>query len=136
MDLTKPHIIDLPKIKDPRGNLSFIQAPEQFPFDMERCYWIYDVPSGLERDGHAYHAASELIVALSGSFEVKVDNGVEVETFRLDRPNCGLIVPPRHWRSINNFATNSVAMILSSTLYAPDDYITEYESFKTICGNG
>jgi len=134
MELTEARIIELPKITDLRGNLTAIQAPESVPFEIVRCYWVYDVPSGLSRDGHAYYKSHELIVALNGAFDVEVDNGRHVTTYRLQRPNQGLLVPAMHWRTIENFTTNGVAMVLSSTLYDIGDYILDYEKFKEIYG--
>lgn len=132
MELKKPQIIKLPKITDPRGNLSVIQSLDNLPFDIARCYWIYDVPSGMGRDGHAFYASSELIVALSGSFSVEVDDGGEVATYHLNRPDMGLYLPPMVWRSLKEFSTNAVAMLLSSELYDPADYINDYNQFRQI----
>lgn len=124
-------LVDLPKVGDPRGNLSFIQngAPA-LPFDMARCYWIYDVPGGRNRDGHAFRRSSELIVALSGSFDVVVDDGRNRRRVHLCRSYYGLYVPPMIWRELDNFSTNSVAMVLSSTLYDPADYIEDYAEYR------
>ncbi len=130
MQSTDPQLIELPKITDLRGNLSFIEPPKSVPFDIARCYWVYDVPSGLSRDGHAYYTSWELIVALNGAFDVEVDDGHRVSAFRLRRPNQGLLVPPMHWRTIENFTTNGVALVLASTLYDQDDYILDYSKFK------
>lgn len=132
MQSAEPQIIQLPKITDLRGNLTFLQSPDSVPFDIARCYWVYDVPSGLSRDGHAYYTSQELIVALNGAFDVEVDNGHKVTTYRLQRPDRGLLVPPRHWRTIENFTTNGVALVLASTLYDADDYILDYNTFKEI----
>lgn len=132
MELKKPQIIKLPKITDPRGNLSVIQSLDNLPFDIARCYWIYDVPSGMGRDGHAFYASSELIVALSGSFSVEVDDGQNIATYHLNRPDMGLYLPPMVWRSLKEFSTNSVAMLLSSELYDPADYINDYNQFRQI----
>lgn len=134
MQSTEPKLIELPKITDLRGNLSFIQSPQLVPFEIARCYWVYDVPSGLSRDGHAYYTAWELIVALNGAFDVTVDNRHKLTTYHLQRPNQGLLVPPMHWRTIENFTTNGVALVLSSTLYDDDDYILDYSNFKEIDG--
>ncbi len=130
---TEPTIIDLPKICDPRGNLSFIQNNDHLPFDIARCYWIYDVPGGRTRDPHAFYTQQQLIVALSGSFDVVVTapDGT-VTRHHLCRSYYGLYLPPMTWREIDNFSTNSVAMILSSTLYDPDDYINDFNLYKTI----
>lgn len=132
MALTDAHIIDLPKICDPRGNLSFIQNNSHVPFDIARVYWIYDVPGGKNRDGHAFRSQHELIVALSGSFDVVLGDGVEKKRFHLSRSYYGLYVPPMTWREIDNFSTNSVALVLSSTLYDPNDYIHDFDQYKRI----
>lgn len=127
-----PQLIELPKIKDPRGNLTVIESGIQVPFIVQRNYWIYDVPSGMWRDGHAFKKQQELIVALSGSFDVVLNDGNLEQTFHLARPQIGLYVPAMTWRHINNFSTNSVALILSSCLYDPDDYIEDFGEFKRL----
>ena len=123
------HIIELPKVNDPRGNLTFIESGGHIPFEVQRNYWIYDVPSGMWRDGHAFKVQHEFIVALSGSFDVVVNDGNGEQTFHLARPQMGLYVPNMTWRYLNNFSTNSVALVLSSTLFDDDDYITDYQQF-------
>lgn len=135
MTSNKPHIIDLPKVTDPRGNLSFIQNSDQIPFDIQRTYWIYDVPGGMFRNGHAFRTQHEFIVALSGSFDVVLHDGVEEKRIHLSRSYYGLYVPPMTWRSIDNFSTNSVAMVLSSTLYDEKDYIRDFEEFQKLSCN-
>ena len=125
-------LIELPKVNDPRGNLTFIESGVNIPFKVMRNYWIYDVPSGMWRDGHAFREQQEFIVALSGSFDVVVSDGVKEETFHLARPQIGLYVPSMTWRHINNFSTNSVALVLSSTMYDPEDYIEDFEEYKTL----
>ncbi len=122
-------IIDLPKFEDPRGNLSFIEEENHIPFKIERTYWIYDVPGGQVRGGHAFKEQQELIVALSGSFDVVVDDGKTKQVFSLNRSYYGLYIPNGLWRQIHNFSTNSLAMVLSSTFFSEDDYIREYEDF-------
>ena len=124
-----PRLIELPKIKDPRGNLTVIESGIQVPFVVQRNYWIYDVPSGMWRDGHAFKEQREFIVALSGSFDVVVNDGKTEQTFHLARPQIGLYVPEMTWRLINNFSTNSVALVLSSTVYDPADYIEDFDVF-------
>jgi len=124
-------IIDLPKILDERGNLSFIEEENHIPFKIERIYWIYDVPGGQVRGGHAFKEQQELIVALSGSFDVLVDDGKVQKTFSLNRSYYGLFVPAGFWREMQNFSTNSLAMVLSSTHYDADDYIHSYREFLT-----
>ena len=124
-------IIQLPKFLDARGNLSFIEQENHIPFKIERTYWIYDVPGGEKRGGHAYIENEELIVALSGSFDVIVDDGNEKKIFSLNRSYYGLYVPKGTWREMQNFSTNSLALILSSTRYDENDYIRDYDEFKS-----
>lgn len=124
------HIFNLPKIEDPRGNLSIIEQMKQVPFEIKRAYWIYDVPGGMNRGSHAYKENQEFIVALSGSFDVVLDDGAEKKTFPLNRSYFGLYVPKGMWRTMSNFSTNSLALVLASTEYDENDYITDYEEFK------
>lgn len=124
-------IIQLPKFLDARGNLSFIEQESHIPFKIERTYWIYDVPGGEKRGGHAYKENEEFIVALSGSFDVIVDDGIERKVFSLNRSYYGLYIPKGTWREIQNFSTNSLALILSSTKYDESDYIRDYDEFKS-----
>ena len=128
-DIKNVKLIDLPKIPDPRGNLSFIEEENHIPFKIKRTYWIYDVPGGEIRGEHAFKEQQELIIALSGSFDVIVNDGKKKKTFSLNRSYYGLYVPPGLWRSIQNFSTNSLALILSSTQYHVTDYIRDYEEF-------
>lgn len=128
--MNNPKIIDLPKISDPRGNLSVIEEFKDIPFKIERTYWIYDVPGGECRGGHAYRENQEFIVAMSGSFDVILDDGKEKQWFHLNRSYYGLYVPKGMWREMDNFSTNSLALILSSTKYDVNDYIRDYEEFK------
>lgn len=122
-------ILELPKIADPRGNLSIIEQFKQIPFEIKRTYWIYDVPGGYDRGGHAYKENQEFIVALSGAFDVVLDDGKEKMTFSLNRSYNGLYVPKGMWRTMTNFSTNSLALVLSSTEYDVNDYIMDYEEF-------
>lgn len=122
-------IIELPKFLDRRGNLSIIEQFKQIPFKIERTYWIYDVPGGEKRGGHAYKENQEFIVALSGSFDVILDDGKERRTFHLNRSYYGLYVPKGLWREMGNFSTNSLALILASIPYDADDYIYDYSEF-------
>ena len=122
-------IIELPKILDKRGNISIIEEINNVPFKIMRTHWIYDVPGGEKRGGHAYKKNVEFIVALSGSFDVVVDNGKERKTFSLNRSQYGLYVPNGNWREMNNFSTNAVALVLDSTMYDADDYIYNYDDF-------
>lgn len=128
--MNEPKIIQLPKILDRRGNLSVIEENNHIPFKIERTFWIYDVPGDSQRGGHAYKETEEFIVALSGSFDVVLDNGVERKTYHLNRSYYGLYVPKMIWREMNNFSTNSLALVLSSTKYDAEDYIRDYEEFK------
>jgi dTDP-4-dehydrorhamnose 3,5-epimerase-like enzyme len=121
-----PQIIDLPKIIDKRGNLSFFENDNQIPFTIKRTYWIYDVPGGEFRGGHAYKENEEFIVALSGSFDIVLDNGKEKQIYHMNRSYYGLYVPKMYWREMNNFSTNSLAVIVASTDYAEDDYLRDY----------
>ena len=133
MEQQNVKILKLPKFLDARGNLSFIEQENHIPFKIKRVYWIYDVPGGEKRGGHAYKENEELIVALSGSFDVVLDDGNEKKTFSLNRSYYGLYVPKGTWREMQNFSTNSLALILSSTEYNEGDYIRDYEEFKTYC---
>lgn len=123
-------LLGLPKIEDPRGNLSIIEQIKQIPFDIKRVYWIYDVPGGKDRGAHAYKENQEFIVALSGSFDVELDDGCNKQTFSLNRSYFGVYVPKGMWRTMKNFSTNSLALVLSSTEYDENDYIMDYEEFK------
>lgn len=128
--MQNPHIIELPKFTDPRGNLSFLENENQIPFKVARSYWIYDVPGGETRGGHAFKENDEFIIALSGAFDVILDNGKEKQRFQLNRSYYGLYVPKGWWREMENFSTNSVAFILSSIPYDANDYIRDYDEFK------
>lgn len=125
-------IIQLPKFLDARGNLSFVEEFKHIPFKIERTYWIYDVPGGESRGGHAYKENQEFIIALSGSFDVILDDGYKRKTYSLNRSYYGLYVPKGIWREMDNFSTNSLALVLSSTLYNPEDYIYDYQQFKSL----
>ena len=127
--LSDVKLINLPKIEDPRGNLSFIEEENHIPFKIARTYWIYDVPGGQVRGGHSFKKQLEFIVALSGSFDVVVDDGHKKQTFSLNRSYYGLYLPAGLWREMENFSTNSLAMVLSSTEFSEDDYIREYPDF-------
>lgn len=131
MELLKNEVklLNLPKIEDPRGNLSIIEEEKNIPFKIARTYWIYDVPGGQIRGGHAFKEQQELIVALSGSFDVVVDDGKIIQTFSLNRSYYGLYVPVGLWRQMQNFSTNSLAMVVSSTTFSENDYIRDYVEF-------
>lgn len=125
-------VVQLPKIPDHRGNLTFIEAGRPVPFVIQRTYWIYDVPGGEVRGGHAYHKLQEFFVALSGSFDVVVNDGKERKIVSLNRSYFGLYVPNMIWRHLENFSTNSVCLILASLPYSADDYIRDYESYLDV----
>lgn len=125
----KAKIIELPKFEDPRGNLTFIEEENQIPFQIKRVYWIYDVPGGQTRGGHAFKEQKEIIVALSGSFDVVVDDGKVKQTFSLNRSYYGLYLPAGLWRQMQNFSTNALALVLSSTIFEENDYIRDYKVF-------
>lgn len=130
MSVSQTQIISLPKIVDFRGNLSFFESLNHLPFDIKRVHWIYDVPGGESRGGHAYKTTEEFIVALSGSFDVLLDNGFgEKQSYHLNRSYMGIYVPKMIWREMENFSTNSLALVVSSTLYNSEDYIRNYEQF-------
>ena len=129
-------IIELPRFLDARGNLSFVEQNNHIPFEIKRTYWIYDVPGGEERGGHAFRQNEEFIVALSGAFDVVVDDGQQKKTFTLNRSYYGLYVPNGFWREMKNFSTNSFALEFGSTHYDKADYIRSYEEFLKLKGNG
>jgi hypothetical protein len=122
-------LLDLPVIKDPRGCLSFIESSRQIPFDIRRVYYIYDISSGACRGGHAHRALHQLMVAMSGSFEVSLDDGHSKKMFMLNRPDVGLYIPPMIWRELNSFSGGSVCMVLASDFYFESDYYRNYEEF-------
>ena len=125
-----PQIINLPKFLDNRGNLSFAENNAQIPFEIARTYWIYDVPGGEIRGGHAYLELQEFIIALSGSFTVNLNDGIENFTFHLNRSYFGLYVPKMYWRSMENFSTNAIALVLADMEYDPNQYIRSFDEFK------
>ena len=127
-----PQIINLPKIIDKRGNLSFFENPRQLPFEIARTYWIYDVPGGEMRGSHAFKEQQEFIVALSGSFDVVLNDGETEEKFSLNRSYYGLYVPKMYWRRLENFSTNSLALIVSDKKFDANDYIRDFEEFKKL----
>jgi len=127
--LAAPLVIQLPRFYDLRGNLSFIEEETHLTYKLRRVYWIYDVPGGEQRGGHAFRETNELIVALSGSFDVVLTDGNEDWRFSLNRSYYGIFVPQMVWRTLDNFSTNSLALILSSTDYYEDDYIRDWEEF-------
>lgn len=127
--IDKCEIITLPKIEDSRGNLTFIEDESQIPFAIQRVYYLYDVPAGSERGGHAHIALNQIIIALAGSFDVELDDGKTRKTFSLNRPYEGLYICPGIWRELKNFSSGSVCLVLASNLYSEDDYYRDYNQF-------
>lgn len=123
-------IIDLPKIIDPRGNLTVAESIKNIPFDIKRVYWVYDVPGGEHRGGHAHKQCKELLVAVSGSFTVTLDDGNETHTFLLNHPYQGLFIDTNTWRTLDDFSSGAVCLVLASELFEEEDYIREYEDFR------
>lgn len=132
MDINLCKIIDLPKITDPRGNLTFIEGYNHVPFDIQRVYYLYDVPGGAERGGHAHKALHQLIIAMSGSFDVILDDGKDKKRIHLNRSYHGLYVCPMMWRELDNFSSGSVLMVLASNKYDEDDYYRNYAEFMQV----
>ncbi|MBH2024894.1 MAG: WxcM-like domain-containing protein [Flavobacteriales bacterium] len=128
----QPKIIQLPKIVDPRGNLSFFESPRQLPFEIARTYWIYDVSGGETRGSHAFKDQQEFIVALSGSFDVVLEDGKEEKKFSLNRSYYGLYIPRMYWRRLENFSTNALALIVSDKHFDENDYIRDFDEFKSL----
>ena len=129
MPLADCKLINLPKISDPRGNLTFIEGGNHIPFDVRRVYYLYDVPAGAYRGAHAHKQLHQLIVSLAGSFDVILDDGTDKKTFHLNRPFSGLLVCPMMWRVLDNFSSGSVCMVLASENYDETDYYRDYEQF-------
>lgn len=136
MTIEDVKIIELPKFTDPRGNLSFVEQLNHIPFVIKRTYWIYDVPGGEARGGHAFRKNQEFIVALSGAFDVLVDDGEKKKMFSLNRSYFGLYVPAGLWRTMEHFSTNAFALEFGSEHYAKEDYIREYDCFLKLKNNG
>ncbi len=127
-------LIQLPKILDYRGNLSFLESNKHIPFEIKRVFWIYDVPGGEIRGGHAYHESEEFIIALSGSFDVVLNDGEKEHRYNLNRSYYGVYVPKMVWRHMENFSTNSLALVLSSTRFSAQDYIREFADYLQLKG--
>ena len=134
MSLNKCKIIDLPKIQDFRGNLTFIEQNSHVPFDIQRIYYLFDVPGGAERGGHAHQKLEQLIIPVAGSFNVVIDDGKERKTIELNRAFRGLYICPMVWRELSNFSSGAVCLVIASRRYEEDDYIREYAEFKRATG--
>ena len=132
MSFDRVRWIELPKVADKRGNLSFIESARHIPFEIARTYWLYDVPGGEERGGHSHKQLYQLLVAAGGSFDVILDDGVSTRTVTLNRPSYGLLIVPGIWRVLNNFSSGSVCLVLTSDYYEESDYIRDYQEFKEI----
>ena len=132
VELKECRIIDLPKISDPRGNLTFIEGERHIPFDIQRVYYLYDVPGGAERGGHAHKGLHQLIIAMSGNFDVVLDDGYHKKRFHLNRSYYGLYLCPMIWRELDNFSSGSVCLVLASNLYDEDDYYRNYQQFLAV----
>ena len=126
-------IIELPKIEEPRGNLTFIESGRHVPFDIRRVYYLYDVPGGAERGGHAHKALHQFIIAMSGSFDVVLDDGDRRQRFHLNRSYYGLHICPMIWRELDNFSSGSVCLVLASEVYDEADYFRDYDEFCGAC---
>ena len=129
--LDECRMIQLPRIADPRGNLTFIESHQQVPFDIRRVYYLYDVPGGSERGGHAHKQLRQLIIALSGSFDIQLDDSLNRRTYHLNRGYEGLLICPMIWREINNFSSGAVCLVMASEPYDESDYYRNYDEFKT-----
>jgi hypothetical protein len=136
MNLKGCKVIELPKITDPRGNLTFVESERHIPFEIKRIFYLYDVPGGEARAGHALKECHQFIIAISGSFDLILDDGTRRKRFNLNRPNYGLYVPPLIWREIDNFSTNSVCLVIASKFYDEADYFREYREFIKVIGGG
>jgi len=134
MFVSECKIIELPKITDQRGNLTFVEGNSHVPFDIQRVYYLYDVPGGSERGGHAHKALHQLIIAMSGSFDVVLDDGREKKLFHLNRSYYGLYVCPMMWRELNNFSSGSVCMVLASNVYDEEDYYRDHAEYLAAKG--
>lgn len=130
-----PRIIELPKITDQRGNLSYLNSAEHIPFELQRAYFVYDVPAGSVRGGHAHKSLHQLILAISGSFDVVVNDGSGEQTFSLNRPWRGLYVGPMIWRALENFSSGAVCLVLASRPYEEEDYIRDFGTYSVLRGN-
>lgn len=133
MSVDNCSLVSLPKIEDSRGNLTFIESNRHIPFDIKRVYYLYDVPGGAERGAHGHRELQQFMVAMSGSFEITLDDGKKKRKFHLNRSYCGLYIPPMMWRELDSFSSGAVCMVLASDYYREDDYFRDYESFLHAC---
>ncbi|WP_159913144.1 FdtA/QdtA family cupin domain-containing protein [Pantoea sp. 18069] len=136
MPIANCSVVDLPRVQDPRGNLTFIEGSTHIPFDIQRVYYLYDVPGGAERGGHAHKALHQLIIAISGSFDVHLDDGGEKKVFQLNRSYQGLYICPMIWRELKNFSSGAVCMVVASEKYDEEDYYRDYSDFLVGCKKG
>lgn len=130
-----PRLLEFPKIADPRGNLSVIEGDRTVPFDIKRAFYLYDVPADSERGGHAHYQANQVLIALGGSFDVVLDNGRESRRYTLSRPYRGLLIPPGYWRTMDNFSSGSVCLVLTDTYYDEADYLRDYTEYQSYIGD-
>lgn len=135
MPLSHCRLVDLPRIGDPRGDLSFVEGGRHIPFDIRRVYYLYNVPSDAERGAHGHRALEQLIIPLAGSFDVELDDGIERRNVRLDDPACALYVCPMMWRDLRNFSDGAVALVLASLVYDEADYFRDYQEFLEASAN-
>ena len=136
MNINKCQVFNLPRINDPRGNLTFVESGRHIPFDIRRVYYLYDVPGGSERGGHAHKGLQQLIIAMSGSFDIHLDDGYSKKTIHLNRSYDGLFICPMIWREIDNFSSGAVCMVLASDFYDEEDYYRDYDVFLRDAKNG
>lgn len=134
--MTTPRLIDLPKIADPRGNLTFLEEERHIPFPIRRVFYLYDVPGGSVRDGHAMRRTHEFIVAMSGSFDIHIDDGRTKTVHHMNRSYYGLYIPPRTWCELDNFSSGSVCLVFASEPYSPEDYFRDYAEFLAAIKEG
>lgn len=136
MSLDQVRLVELPKIEDPRGNLTFIEGERQVPFPLRRVYYLYDVPGGATRGGHAHRQLQQLLIAAAGSFDVVLDDGVRSERYHLNRSHLGLYIPQMVWRELENFASSSLCLVMASELYDEADYYRDYDEFLAVVKGG
>ena len=132
MKLSDCTVVELPKIGDPRGNLTFVEGKRHVPFDIKRVFYLYDVPGGAERGGHALKSCQQFLIAMSGSFDVVLDDGVDKQRFHMNRSYYGLYIPPMIWREMDNFSSGAVCLALASTPYDANDYYYDYDEYRSV----